>query len=417
MKYINALLFLLIFSLSVYLSNIYLSNYVFPNTYIGSIDISGKTKPEIKKFLNHQTNKKINIKVNKRIYRFYYSDLGVILPKEDTLNKILKPNEHFLLKYINYFKSFNSENIIAPPIKFSQHFYETINQSVFTFVDPKTNETKNYQIDIETLKTQIILNFGKNTTIDTIVLVEKNKDIDPVLMAQRVNRVFEQPIEIMVSQEESLRNIPLEKAEVKGISTVRMNPENANVEINVDKADLKKTLTKKDELLKHQDINEESIGENLEMLVKNRLEGINLDLIVTEDEKKPNTNGKVKDKYIEIDLSARTIFLFEGGFVKSKHRIISDICQEIKKGELKVTAKIDKVHSKGNKKWINNWLKLNLKKDKVDFGIGEIPYTKENEEIDNQEIYSRDNCISLPINDSKLVYDFAEDNLSVYIFE
>lgn len=422
MRYLNVVLILTIFALGIYLSSLYLSHFVYPHTYLGDVDISGKTRKEVEQFLITRSLDTIKIQVNTRIYSFSYDDLGIIYYKDRALKDIFEPNQQPILKYINYVMALYSEKIIPPPLAFSQDFYTTLDTATFMFIDPQTKEGKQYEIDAEALKTQIALNFGKKEAIQT-TLREHDTDIDPTIMARRVSHVQEKPVDIILKKDSKTSNVTFSTAEVKGISTVRMNPETAEVDIAIDKKGLEDVIKNKD--VSKTDVSSEILKEDLKndftALLKKRLDGMESDIIITDVKNKTNTNGDKAKKYIEIDISDKTVYLFENGKVQAHYSIKNPLCDSLKNGTYGVKTKIRSMYSPDTERWVPYWIGFFLDSSKKTlFGIHEIPYQKKGDKEKPHikiNAMKTESCVALSIGEAEKVYEFAEVNMPVYVFK
>jgi hypothetical protein len=401
----------------------YVYNFAFPNTYLGDVNLSRKTQTEIDQFLTTRSLDSVDIEVNTRIYSFSYEDLGILFYKEKALSEIFEPNQHPFFRYAKFLSASSTERIIPPPLTFSQDFYEMLDAAEFTFIDPQSNEGKTYVIDAETLKTQLALNFGKKEPIEVTLLEKTEEEKDPSVMARRLNHVQDKPVDLIVTDGDKSSNVSFSKAEVKGVSTVRMDPETADVHISVDKEKLSEIIREKNEDLApvQSDIVQEDIRNDFTALIDKRLDGQNSDVIVTRLADKANTTGDRAEKYIEVDLSQKKLYLFDGGRVTASFPVMSDVCQAAEAGEYSVRTRAKSAYSASTHRWVPYWVAFSLHEEtNALLGINEVPYAKEDTDSApriNPNKVKTESCISLPIGRAQEVYAFASVNMPVYVFE
>lgn len=423
MKYLNTLLVLLILGLSVYLATMFLKNFVYPNTYLADVDMSSKNRNQVEQFLQSQSQQTVELKISNRIYRFSYEDMGVYYSQEAAYNDIFEPNSNIFLRVPNYLSSYSTERIISPPLKFSQDYYSFIDSSVFTFIDAQTNEGKQYMMNAETLKTQLELHFGSDQPIEVGLREYTQTEIDPSLYARRLNAIIDEPVELIVTDGQKSSEVTLSRAEVMGVSSVRMDPNTAAVDISINSSSLNDIIQQYKTQIEGADSDriKEHIRQDFINLLRNRLEGQDADVIMAHVSDTTNTNGDRAERYIEIDLSEKMVYLFDTGKLVETVPALSDICSALEPGEHTVIQKTRSLYAADDDVWVPYWVGFSLNDNtNTILGINEAPYRKEDNRGKPQikeGVPQSKACVSLPIGRAENVYGFSSIHMPVYIFE
>ena len=162
------------------LTYLYTTQIIFPNTWIGENNISSFTKPKLRKLLSLQKEKKIKIQIQDRVYEYDYEKLGIYLDTEKTLTDVYTQNlAYFPLNIMYLLRSIAVRRTMLPTLTFSQDFYRFTTESVFDLstaansitldqTDKKLIYEENqhrYKIDGDSLRAQIVTNFGKNSVL------------------------------------------------------------------------------------------------------------------------------------------------------------------------------------------------------------------------------------------------------------
>jgi len=136
---------------------LYSNLFTYPNTFIGSTNISGKTAGQIRTILNKEQAVLPKIQVKDRTYTYTYSQIGVVVDTQQTIRDAFAPNK----KLFPFFGSFFFKRVIQNPLVFTQAFDQFISDMTFNFgsptdsvaVDPETNSllvaenTETYRFD------------------------------------------------------------------------------------------------------------------------------------------------------------------------------------------------------------------------------------------------------------------------------
>ncbi len=438
---INFFLFIVVI---VFINN-YLKNYAYPNTYLSRINLSGKSRSEIKKIINPVlfSNETISLKVKNRIYKIRNGDVGIFLDEFSTINLVFENNNKSFPGNIKAFIQARSfQRYLFPTILVSQEFYDFTENTTFDFsqkendvivdnqnksIDFKNYEEK-YKIDPEDLKKQIIFNFGKNSlTIEPLInkidedAIKKKAIVE---YNERLDRTFNQPIDIIVNNDLSQKiSIPL--TDLKKIINVdydkKLDKVNFSIENNSFSSLVLSKFTPYTSDDKKVDIN--ILKNNLLSLVTSRFNGIKSNIVVAKVDLGPNTSGEAATKYIEIDLSQQNMYLFENKKLVDNHKISSGLYYPTPTGQFKILNKALNAYSNIYHVWMPFWMAFYYdSKLKASFGIHELPYwiSDQGQRIQRPRDFigspNTGGCVSLDIGAANEVYNFAEVNMPVYIF-
>src|SRR3989338_4114379 len=276
-------LFILIFGLLL-LYVFYGVKKVFPHTYIARLDISEKSKNSVENTLIRALKEPINIRIKNRVYQYKYSDLGITLNLKSSLNSIFEQNNKSFPQNISeYIKSFRSNTMLLPTLVFSQDYYHFSSDSVYDFstkpdqveVDNtakrivyQENEEK-YTIDPQHLKTQIVMNFGKNSILEPKLNKVKNKSVAKVLgMNTVLTNVFDNPVHITMQGESGSPRFTLPSEQLKQLINITYKQDNNQLAIEFVEDRMKTFLANIHDILKldsdkkidEQDLREDFIG-------------------------------------------------------------------------------------------------------------------------------------------------------------
>lgn len=417
----NKVLVILVLGLLLILSHVYLSNIIYPNTYIGDIKITGLSYKDIGKFLDTEAHKNIVLYIGERSYTYTYQDLGIYVDKKKAMRNISEHNR-YPQKIFHYVSSLGKDTVINPPLFFTQDFYEYAKEARFEFPEEGTDEIKPYQIDAETLKTQILVTFGMNEPIEVALVPPASlAEADPTLLAKRVTYVLEDPVEVLVTDGKKNKEIQLAKQEVKGVSSVRMDPENANIHIAVNRDKLQAIVEEKTKI---EQIDGHELHDNLWSLIETRLYGNITDMIQVQAATKPFTNGEKAQRYIEVHISDKKLYYFQDSALVYSYNILSGSCDGVVADEYQVIKKEDVIFSHEHDKWNRYWIGFSHDTEtNTLMGISEVPYEiryKEEKEQrkpkENKRKTKHNTCMSLPIGYAKNIYDASVENMPVYVF-
>lgn len=431
-KVIFGLLCINIFLLFFLYSNI----FAYPNTFIGSTNVSGKTPGQIKNILNTQQSILPKIQVKDRTYQYRYDQLGVVVDEDRALSDVFRPNR----KLFPFFQSLFTRRVIPPPLVFTQAYDQFVSDMTFNFgdstdtvsVDPETKSllvaenSETYRFDKNSLQTLILSHFGDYThPIYPMLAKVTNETIDQVTdVNQKLANVFSQPIMVYLDMGGTTPGVELKEEDIREATVITVTPA-LQVTIAVNPTALNRVLTRRIHDTGFP-IRENLVTQNVEgdflKAVQLRFAGINISAVSTAPDDGPNTDGSVAGKYIEVDISQQKMYVFADGKVYKTYKISTGLDEPTPIGKFTILNKVDLGFSDIYKVWLPWWMGFSYSgRLHAYFGIHEQPYTLTS---DGKPVI-RDNrlgtpstggCIALAPGAAEEVYWFATVDTPVYIY-
>ncbi|HWA52280.1 MAG TPA: VanW family protein [Patescibacteria group bacterium] len=167
---------------------IFFSNRIYPNIYINSVNVSGKTFNEVNKIINPSLNIPVSLTLtyNGKVYQIDTSLLNLTIDKESTINKaynVSKPQHliSLLTHKVNYPIEINyDQNVLQnnlDQIANSINIYPK--NGVFTVSNGKVTafqeDSNGQEMDVNKLQTEINNALQKNTTDPIVLEIPVNK--------------------------------------------------------------------------------------------------------------------------------------------------------------------------------------------------------------------------------------------------
>lgn len=422
----------------------YLKTYSYPNIYLSAINVGNKSRQEIEALLRALERQRLKIKVKNRVYTFTYKNLGVFFDKEKTKSLIFTDNNlPFPRNYLSFYNALFSQKMFLPVVLFGDEFYQRFQSLEFDFSKAKDRvelDVKNkslvfkenqdvYKIDPENLQTQIVINFGQKKTLEPKLI--RLTDVAKKQLVQSRNEslqnIYKNPVAVHIFRNGGYTTVFLTVAELKQLLTVAYDEVSDKLSVGVDSQLLRELITAKTaSLVEEKDISIDFTDFEIRLvsLVNSRFNGYVPEYVVAHVVRTPNTNGDYAAKYIEIDLSQQTMYLWENGKNISQHRISSGLYYPTPPGEYAILNKALNAYSDIYHVWMPYWMAFSLdRKVNAYLGIHELPYWIDNQ---GQEIRRpRDfigsphtgGCISLDIGEAAKVFAWAEVGTPVVIYE
>lgn len=417
----NKVLFAVIGVLILYVINLYTTSFIHPNTFLARVDISKKTEKSLQALLTKETQKKIKIQVQDRLYTYSYDDLGILLNTQEAFKEAISSHNP-VFSVIHYIQAHYNETVISPPYIFTQKFYSLFMKATFPFKDPDTGNLTLYRIDPEALRTSIMHNFGSDEVImASLQAVEDTKE-DPEILAKRIEHIYEKPIDVVFTHEGKSRSIAFDTGDVKGISTAFIDPETTDVQVKIDKRTLDEFLTTNVKTIEEEQkgILSEEIGGTIEDIISARAYGFD-SYVAVMNSLELYQNQNEASKYIKIDLSERMLVMVDQKRVVNSYPFFLDVCEKAEPGTYTIMQKREKTYSTFDNVYMPFWSEFTRNDEgSVLFGIHEVPYQNLNEKNGenpraDEEQGSPRTCIALPVGSAAEVYAFAEEGLKVVI--
>lgn len=437
-KVIAALIFINIFLLFFLYSNL----FSYPNTFIGTANVSGKTAGQIRTLLNKEQSVLPKIQVKDRTYQYTYTQLGVVVDADRALSDVFNLNRKiFPLNALYFIRSLFTKNTMPVPIVFTQAFDQFVTDMTFNFGDQTNNisvdpETKSllmtgtsdtYRFDKKSLQTLLLTHFGDYShPIYPMLAKVSNETIDQVTdVNQKLANIFSQPIMVYLDMGGTTQAVELKEEDIRAATIITITPGTLRVSITVNPAALNTVLTRRihDSGFPIRDnIVTQNVQNDFLKAIQLRYAGMDITAVSTAPDDGPNTDGSVAEKYIEVDISQQKMYLFRDGAVYKTYKVSTGLDYPTPVGKFAVINKVDLGFSDIYKVWLPWWLGFSYSDSlHAYFGIHEQPYTLT---ADGKPVI-RDNrlgtpttggCIALAPGAAEDVYWFATVGTPVYIY-
>jgi lipoprotein-anchoring transpeptidase ErfK/SrfK len=421
---------------------LYSNIFTYPNTFIGSTNVSGKTAEQIREILDKEQSVLPKIQIKDRTYQYTYNQLGVVVDKNRALSDAFDPNRKFFPINLMYFiRSSFTKNTIPAPVVFTQAFDQFVSDMTFNFgntpdgvsVDPETKSivvaenSEAYRFDKESLQTLISTRFGDYThPIYPLLNKVTNETINQVTdVNQKLSDVFSRPIMVYLDMGGTTEAVELKEEDIREATTITIAPVTLSDSISVNPADLNRVLTRRihaSGIPIRDNIVTPNVQNDFLKAIQLRYAGVDISAVSTKPDDGPNTDGSIAEKYIEVDISQQKMYLFKDGVVYKTYKVSTGLDYPTPVGQFTILNKVDLGFSDIYKVWLPWWLGFSYS-DKLQayFGIHEQPYTLTADGkpvIRDQRLGtpSTGGCIALAPGAAEEVYSFATIAMPVYIY-
>lgn len=416
--------------------NNYTRQHLPANTYLNSRNFGLRRTTAVLNWLAKHKNPTVKVKVEERIYRFNYSDLGIVFDLNQTFRDLSQENR----SVVTLFKSFGGSRTILPKLIFTQDYYSKITNLQFDFstnrdqvsVDQKKknlvyqNNQDIFVIDPVSLQNELVSHFGNSNVLQPKIhrVFNNSARLKVDDYNRKIGRVLQKPVAIYYENGQHAL-AEFDQADLHGLLSIDYQ-ENGVLSVGIDETVLKAKLHELAQQLHltDQQFDEELLKENLVSLINSRFNGYESDYIYARLTEKPNTNGGEADKYIEIDLSQQNMYLWERGENIAIHRVSTGLYYPTPPGRYRIMNKALNAYSYIYHVWMPYWMAFSLDpKINAYLGIHELPYWID---TSGQEIRRpRDflgsphtgGCVSLDIGAAQQVYDWASVGTLVLIYD
>lgn len=419
----------------------YLYRFIFPNTYLSSVKISGKSTHTINELLIKIETKPLELQVKNRLYKFTFKQIGIILDKPTTLRVLFERNNRFPENIKLWLDAISNKKTILPTLIFTQDYYDFMKNTVFDF-SAETNKyiiddigkqiiyqenANKYQMDAEKTKYLIVYNFGNGKTINPDLIEPINYEkINVERQNTRLKNIFNEPIIITTGDNGNRYSFSIGTEILKSIMAINYKPDNDKLEVDVNENNLAEFVQKNNNLIvldTDKKISFYDLKNDLMNLINSRLQGNNSNTIIAKTENTSNTDGTKAPKYIEIDISQQTMYLFANNELVNKFKISSGLYKPTPRGEYKIINKAFNAYSDLYNVWMPYWMAFYYETDTNSYyGIHELPYwvSGSGQKIQRPREFigspHTGGCVALDIGSSKEVYNFSEIGMPVYIY-
>lgn len=431
-------IFTLFFGALVYIVAI---NIVYPHTFLSQLDVSGKSKRTIAQLTADLKKQPVIFQIKDRIYKKTYGELGIDFDEEKTIELVFEKNmKKFPFNLQSLYRSFFSQRMILPSLIFTQDFYAFTKNTIFDFsigndtieIDDERKKItyveneERYTIEPQSFKKQILLSIGKYTIIQPAIQVYSSPKKERIQdFNTHLEEVFNTPLEIASKDEGVNVAYSLTPADLKKLIVLQYDNNNERVDFSINDDYFNNILASKLNEFHTNDkkIDNTSLRGDVLSAMSSRFQGLPSNNISVKTVTSPNTSGEKSEKYIEIDISQQTMYLFSNNALQASYRISSGLYYPTPPGEYKIMNKAKNAFSDIFNVWMPYWMAFYYDpKLKAYLGIHELPYYVA--ENGNKVHRPREwigtpktgGCVSLDIGSAKEVFEFADIGTPVYIF-
>jgi len=421
-----------------------IKNLSYPRLMLGRLPIGFKTRNEIQKTLENSLEQTISVKVYNRIYNFRYRDLGIILNQTATLDMIFAVNHQvFPINIISFVKNLLTGSQLLPRLSFGQNYYHFVTKTIFDFtnkpdtliiddVAKKIDLTQNdnqYQIDGNDLKAQLFSRFGEKSLIIEPQLTRLNdgsKFQKITTYNQQLKTAFEQPLHLVINNNNALQSYTVDPADLKQLVNIGYDPNSEQINLTVNNTAFDRLIFSAlaSGFTADRQINPTVIKNDIIDAISARLNGTDYGVITEQVLNHSNTSGEKADRYIEIDISQQTLYLFDQQNLAGIYRISSGLYKPTPRGEFKIINKATNAYSDLYHVFMPYWMAFYFEKETNSYyGIHELPYwiTGNGQKIQRPREFigapHTGGCVSLDIGAAKQVYDFSSVDMPVFVFD
>lgn len=440
-RFFNIILFLTPTIIAITVFSIILSYYSFPHTFVGNIDVSLKTREQIRGIINMELQKPIKLHIKDRTYAYLPSQIGFDVNNKVLINEIFKNNNGLFVNIFPFIKSLATSRKVTPFVTVSDLYDGWFGKTIFDFSQKQDSltfdnskkevefisNTEKYRIQTQKLKEEIyqqMENFQTNIITPSLIKIQENTLADTAkILNETYQKIINNPVTIVIDQTNPVK-ITLNSDDLKQILDVSLV--NESIKLSANKEILKSIVLRKFSgfpQYNEKALDMDKIYNNMFTLTNLRLKGYQTDTIQTSTKYKPNTNGDKAAKYIEIDLSQQQMFLWENGSLIAQHLVSTGLYYPTPPGEYKILNKALNAYSYIYHVYMPYWMAFYMAPDIHAFlGIHELPYW-----ISGSSLIRRPRdflgsphtggCVSLDVGVAEKVFAWADIGTPVWIFK
>lgn len=432
------------FSISaVTTAHIYTTTWVYPNTYIQGAPVGMGMRSAVEHSRQEILNAKYRMRVQNREYEYSLADFGVEIDSDSLLADVYAPNikpfpENILLLFVSLFRP----RYIQTPLVYTQEYDQFIHQTIYDFSESTDevefnqqqkalivveNEEK-YTIDGDAFKLLLTSRIAQTKLPLYPKLVKvKNQQVETLNdIAERIKHMFLSPLIVYVDAGGTTKSFTLTERELANISTVswQQSADSRLVDIHGELAiRVLNDHVKKIGLLTKGNVVSPKVIKDLEDALISRFNGRQADAIKIYYDKGPNSDGRLADKYIEVDISQQKMYTFVRGKLHKEYRVSTGRDYPTPVGEFTVLNKAGLGFSKIYDVWMAWWMGFKYSDElHAYFGIHELPYTlTDGEKIQRPASFigtpNTGGCVALGVGDAQEVYRFADIGTKIVIYK
>lgn len=422
--------------------NTYLSNHIYPNTYLGSLNLAGHSKEQVLRLLAQVQKVPVRVKVKDRVYSYSLSELGIIFDLNTTVTQLFHDNQGSFFKRLStYYHDTRTQQMVQPALVFTQKFYEQFQNTVFDFsikpdevlVDQNSKQLifasnqEKYTLNSKFLEQTIRTQFGENELIIAQIqrIVDDHNPVTIEEYNKNLGRITALPVTVSLPTIDT--PITLAPTDLQKLLLVSYDNNKQQLGIDVNQKMLTNLAQSQvSQLLQRTDMAVDSVAlkKSLVSLATSRFNNIDTSFIQGTLVQIPQSHGEIAQKYIEIDIRQQTMYLWEGGNNIATHRVSTGLYYPTPPGTYHILNKAPNAYSDIYHVWMPYWMAFYLDpKVNAYLGIHELPYwvTGDGQEIRRPRNFigspHTGGCVSLDLGEAKLVYDWAEVGMPVIVYE
>lgn len=271
------------------------------------------------------------------------------------------------------------------------------------------------------------MNFGRTTVLKPQLARVKNKSIAKVLGINTVlTNVFDTPVHIALVGEASNPRFTLPSDQLKQLINIHYDQTTNQLGIDFVEERLKTLVSNIHDILSlepDKKVDEQALRDDFIGLINNRSRGEAVNTVTAKTHFTPNSGGTIAQKYIEVDISQQTMYLFDQGNLARTYKISTGLYYPTPVGQFKIMNKAENAFSDIYNVWMPYWMAFYYGPE-VDayFGIHELPYwvTDNGQKIQRPREFigspHTGGCVALDIGAAKEVYAFAEVGMPVVVY-
>lgn len=425
------------------MSQFYAFFWVYPNTFLGSINVSGMTRGEISLLAERLNTLSYRIRVQTREYVYTYPDLGIQLDKDAVKHAVFSRNAKvFPLNTIALMRALWEKKRIDMPLSVTQQFTDYVTGTVFDFseipntfsFDPEKqsllyiNNDELYRIDEVYLLKLLAERAGNTKTPLYPKLIKITNDTTKLVQDanERMRELFEMPVSVQVRTGGTSESFVLGRDELDEIASIVLSDDQTTVIVGIDETALLRifnTHVKKLSVLAQGNVVTATVKRDLQELLESRLAGHTVNTLRMGLDDGPNTDGTLADTYIEVDISQQKMYTFKAGRLFKSYRVSTGLEYPTPTGSFTILNKTGLGFSNIYNVWMPYWMGFKYSDElHAYFGIHELPYTlTEGQKIQRpRDFIGKPNtggCVALDVGAAREVYQFAAIGTQVHIYQ
>lgn len=431
------------FCLSIGISYIlvYFQSRTFPNTFLGSTDISKKTEPEIRSVISSLNASTIQLSMKDRTYEYTLPMIGISIDEEKIIALIFTRNRASFIPYVqNLHSSLQTKLSITPELltlsgfdEFTATIHElsdasdglTLDQTGTRFVIVRNEER--YTIDPISFKQELMEHITDPSYVyqPKLIAAPSTKARDAHEYNTLLARIYSTPMNVTITDGLVNQSIVIPSDSIKTTFLTHYNSTTGMIGFSVkdpEFSSLIKPLYAQIKLSPDVQVMDADAKRLLADAMTKRALGNPTAGAILGATIGPNTDGSRAYKYIEVDISQQRMYLFQNGSMIASFRVSTGKYLPTPTGEFSILNKAASgAYSNIWHVYMPFWMAFYYKD--AYYGIHELPYyySPDGKKIQRpREFIGSPNtggCVALDIGDAEKVFNFGHVGMKVIIYE